>query len=46
MTRFHAALGAGRGEAGALAETQREALAGRRLEDPYYWAGLTLMGGW
>jgi CHAT domain-containing protein len=45
MAGFHAALAGGKGEAGALAEVQREAIADRRLRDPYYWAGLTLMGG-
>jgi CHAT domain-containing protein len=45
MTGFHAALREGKGEAGALAELQRDAIADRRLADPYYWAGLSLMGG-
>jgi CHAT domain-containing protein len=45
MAGFHAALVEGKGEAGALAEVQRAAIADRRLRDPYYWAGLTLMGG-
>ena len=45
MTQFHSALARGRGEASALAEVQRGSLAHPGLADPYYWAGLTLMGG-
>ncbi|HEX5818734.1 MAG TPA: CHAT domain-containing protein, partial [Gemmatimonadales bacterium] len=45
MARFHGALVAGKGEAVALAELQREALADGRMMDPYYWAGLSLTGG-
>ena len=46
MARFHAVLAEGKGEAAALAEVQRDALGAPRSADPYYWAGLTLMGGW
>jgi CHAT domain-containing protein len=46
MTGFHAVLAEGKGEATALAEVQRDALGAPRTADPYYWAGLTLMGGW
>jgi CHAT domain-containing protein/tetratricopeptide (TPR) repeat protein len=45
MTRFHATLAEGKGEASALAGVQRRAILNTRLADPYYWAGLTLMGG-
>jgi CHAT domain-containing protein len=45
MTRFHATLAEGKGEASALAGVQRGAILNTRLADPYYWAGLTLMGG-
>ena len=45
MMRFHAMVAEAKGEASALAGVQREAILNARLADPYYWAGLTLMGG-
>jgi CHAT domain-containing protein len=45
MTAFHEGPASGAGEAHALAEAQRRALADERTADPFHWAGLTLMGG-
>ena len=45
MTRFYAALEAGRPEAEALAEAQRATLRNPATAHPFYWAGFTLSGG-
>ena len=45
MTVFHEGLASGSGESHALAEVQRRALADARTADPFYWAGITLVGG-
>ena len=45
MATLHEGLASGSGEAHALAEAQRRALADERSADPFYWAGLALKGG-
>jgi CHAT domain-containing protein len=45
MRRFYEALGAGRGEAEALALAQRSAARESRTAHPFYWAGFTLVRG-
>jgi len=45
MTRFYAALAAGRPEAEALAEAQQAMLRNPATVHPFYWAGFTLSGG-
>jgi CHAT domain-containing protein len=45
MVALHRALRAGRPEATALAEAQRAALRNPATADPFYWAGLVLVGG-
>ncbi len=45
MTRFYAALAAGRQDAEALADAQRAMLRERATAHPFYWAGFTLSGG-
>jgi CHAT domain-containing protein len=45
MARFHAELEAGRSEVEALAKAQRAVLRNRGTADPFYWGGVTLIGG-
>jgi CHAT domain-containing protein len=45
MARLHAGLADGQDAASALAAAQRQALADTRLRDPFFWAGVTLIGG-
>jgi len=45
MPRLHAGLAEGQSEAQALAEAQRRSIAEARYADPYYWAGIQLVGG-
>ncbi|MCU0620498.1 MAG: CHAT domain-containing protein [Gemmatimonadales bacterium] len=45
MTRFHAARRQGGPTSDALATVQRGAIGDARFGDPYYWAGIQLMGG-
>jgi CHAT domain-containing protein len=46
MATFQGGLASGAGEARALAQSQRRALADARTADPFYWAGLILTGGY
>jgi CHAT domain-containing protein len=44
MARLHRGLRAGLPEESALAAAQREALRRPETADPFYWAGLVLVG--
>jgi CHAT domain-containing protein len=45
MTRFHAGRMQGVRASDALATVQRAAIGDARHGDPYYWAGIQLVGG-